>query len=261
MKQVWGFIWMLIITLALLTAYSFAPFTLKIGNLEIKKTHFAQFIAGDTTKIPSLAAQNVNWRKKQIDTTSKNILLFGDSMLEQLRYAANDYCKYNGHKLHVVLWYAAKTSWVGSSDTLAYFIKKFKPNYVIIVLGANELPFRMTPTSQAKYMYSILNQLDTLPFVWIGPPNWRKDYGINNVIRYFVGPGRFFPSYKISLNNPKFTRFKDHAHPTYKAAYLWMDSIAQWIMYQSRYPILLKKPPYQRHDNPPLVVLQPLKNQ
>ncbi len=261
MKPVWGFIWMLIITLFLLTAYSFAPFTLHIGKIEIKKTHFAQFIMGDTTKIPSLAAQDIHWQRQSIDTTHKNILLFGDSMLEQLRYPMYDYCRYNGHKLHVVIWYAAKTSWVGNSDTLAYFIKKFKPNYVIIVLGANELPFKMTPLSQSKYMFHILKQLDTLPFVWIGPPNWRKDRGINNVIRYYVGNDRFFPSYKISLNNPKFTRFQDQAHPTYNAAYLWMDSIAPWIMYRSRYPIKLEKPPYRTHKNPPLVVLQPLKEE
>ncbi len=259
MKPVWGFIWMLIITLFLLTAYSFAPFTIHIGNVELKKTNFKQFIVGDTTKIPSLAAKDVNWKQRKPDTTSQNILFIGDSMLEKLRYPIYDYCRYNGHKLHVVIWYASKIEWFGTSDTLAYFIKKYKPTYVVIVLGANELIFKMTPMSAAPYMYHILNQLDTLPFVWIGPPNWRKDRGINAVIQYFVGYDRFFPTYKISLDNPRFTRTKDGAHPTYEAACMWMDSVAQWIMTQSRYPIKLEKPPYRTKKNPPLTILQPLK--
>ncbi len=260
MKQVWGLIWILIITLLLLTAYSFAPFTIHIGKTEVKKTHFKEFLLGQTEPEPGLQAADVDWQKREIDTTSKNILFIGDSMLEQLRYPANDYCKYNGHKLHVVIWYASTTAWFGNSDTLAYFINKFKPDYVVIVLGANELPVRMTPKTKAKDMFHILNQLDTIPFVWIGPPNWTKDYGINAVIPYFVNYDRFYPSYKISLNNPKFTRFKkDNAHPTYQAACLWMDSIAVWMMNDCRYPIKMEKPPYHLHENPPLTILQPLK--
>ncbi len=259
MKQAWGFIWILIITLLLLTAYSFAPFTIRIAGVELKKTNFRQFLVGDTAHVDALVAATVKWHRPKLDTSKQVILMAGDSMLEQLRYAMGDYCRYNGHKLYVVMWYGATTKWYGQSDTLAYYIRKFHPTYVIIVLGANELFVPNIVKRRAKYVKSILKQIGNLPYIWVGPPNWKKDKGINDLIRMFVGRDQFFPSYKISLNNPYFTRFSDGAHPTYSAAYLWMDSIAQWIMTKSAYPILLKKPPYRTKKNPHLVVLQPLR--
>ncbi len=257
MKPVWGFIWILLITLFVLTLYSYVPYTLHIGHVEVKKTHFAQFVLGDTTKVDALVAADITWKRPPVDTSKQIILLAGDSMLEQLRYAMKDYCDYNGHQLYVVMWYSATTKYYGQSDTLEYFIKKFHPTYVILVLGANELFVPKIKDRRAKYVKNILRQIDTLPFVWVGPPNWKKDSGINDLIASFVGADHFFPSYKMTMT-PDFKRFKDGAHPVYSSAYRWMDSIAVWIMTHSAHPIKLEKPPYQRHKNPHLVVLQPL---
>ncbi len=257
MKPIWGYIWILLITLAVLTLYSFAPRPIKVGKLEIKQTHFAQFIMGDTTRVDALVAADVKWKRPELDTSKQVILLAGDSMLEQLRYAMKDYCDYNGHELYAVMWYSATTKYYGESDTLEYFIKKFHPTYVILVLGANELFVPHIKERRAKYVKHILSQIDTLPYVWVGPPNWKKDSGINDLILSFVGRDHFFPSYKFTMS-PDFTRFKDGAHPTYESAYRWMDSVAVWIMTQSAHPIRLNKPPYQRKKNPHLVVLQPL---
>ena len=48
MKKVWGFIFILIISFAVLTIYSFSSKTIKIGNIELKKTGINTFFAGDT---------------------------------------------------------------------------------------------------------------------------------------------------------------------------------------------------------------------
>jgi len=257
MKAIWGYIWILLITLFLLSLYSFAPHPIKIGNLEIKQTHFKQFLLGDTTKVDALVAIDITWKRPQLDTNSQIILLIGDSMLEQLRYAMQDYCDYNGHKLYVVMWYSSTTLYYGKSDTLKYFINKFKPTYVILVLGANELFVPNIKEKRAKYVKNILSQIDTLPFVWVGPPNWKKDSGINDLIYSFVGRNNFFPSYKFTMD-PSFKRFKDGAHPTYSSAYRWMDSLAIWIENASAHPIKMKKPPFEKKKHSHLTILQPL---
>ncbi len=262
MKPVWNFIGILLITWIVLAAYSFSDFTIKIAGIELKKAGIKEFILGDTTeKVYAMRAYTEPYHKQQIDTSKQRILLIGDSMLEKFRYAMRDYCDYNGHELYVVIWYSAQSKWYGESDTLRYFINKFKPTYIFLVLGANELFVRDIKTRRAKYVQKIVKTMEGIPFVWVGPPNWKKDSGINDLIARFAGPKRYFPTYKISLNNPYFTRYKDGAHPRPQAARLWMDSLAVWVMTQSAHPIKLYKPdkPGTTNLNKRTVILQPLK--
>ncbi len=261
MKPVWNFIIMLLITWLVLALYSFSDVKLKIGNIEIKKSGIKEFILGDTTRELAKIAYTEPYHKRKIDSSKQKILLIGDSMLEQLRWKMRDYCDYNGHELYVVIWYSAQSKWYGESDTLKYFINKIKPTYIFLVLGANELFVRNIKTRRAKYIISILNQIGNIPYVWIGPPNWKKDTGINDLILRFVGSDHFFPSYKVSLNNPRFTRYKDGAHPKPQAAQIWMDSIAVWVMKYSAHPILMNKPdkPGTSNINKRTYILQPLK--
>lgn len=192
-----------------------------------------------------------------IDTTKQRILLIGDSMLEGLRMRLIDYCEYNGHDLDVVIWYSAQTYWYGKYDTLSYFINKHDPSYVILVLGANELFVRDIKTKRQKYVDHILKQIGQHRFVWVGPPNWADDTGINEMIVENVGKRRYFPSKDLS-----YKRASDGAHPTMESARMWMDSISTWIMNESMYPIKLEEPPpdfkrEQRYPNTEL--LQPLR--
>ncbi len=181
--------------------------------------------------------------KRSPDTSSQRIMLVGDSMTGVLRWKFRDYCQYNGHKLYVVIWDAANTIWYNRHDTLKYYIEKIKPTYIFIVLGANELFIPNIKKSRKKYVEGIIEQIGDIPFVWVGPPNWTKDSGINDLIESIVGPRRFFPTYKISLNNPHFKRYPDGAHPRPSAAQIWMDSLAKWVMTKSLHPIKFYKPP------------------
>ncbi len=259
MKAIWGFISILIITFAVLIAYSFYPKTIKIGDIELKKTDLRTFIAGDTVPQEALMAVAPKDRTPKMDSSKQRILLIGDSMLEQLRWAMRDYCEYNGHELYTVMWYSSQTKWFGESDTLKYFINKFKPTYIVLVLGANELFVSDIKEKRAKYVKKIIKDMDTIPFVWVGPPNWKKDTGINDLISHYLSSGSYFPSYKISLNNPKFKRYKDGAHPLPSTAHYWMDEIAKWIMTESNHPILLNKPDKKGTMSTNTTILQPLK--
>lgn len=259
MKKLWSFILIVVITFSVFAAYSFSSKSIKIGSVELKKTGIKTFVLGDTTPLYVMGPIPVKIETPKMDSSAQNILLIGDSMLEQLRWAVRDYCEHNGHKLNTVMWYSSQSMWFGQSDTLKYYIKKFKPTYIIFVLGANELFVSDIKTKRADYVKKIVSDMDTTPFIWVGPPNWKDDTGINDLILRYAKPGRYYPSYKISLNNPKFARYKDGAHPLPATAQYWMDEIAVWIMEHSDYPILLEKPTQKGTMSSNTVILQPLR--
>jgi hypothetical protein len=258
MKSLWRFIIILFISIGLLTLYSYSSKTIKIGDIELKKTNINKFISGDTTPVSALAAVPVKKHTPVMDSSAQKILLIGDSMLEQLRWTCRDYCEANGHELYTVMWYSSQSMWFGQYDTLKYYIKKLKPTYVLLVLGANELFVSNIKTKRADYVKKIVQDMGDLPFIWVGPPNWKEDTGINDLILRYAKTGRYYPSYKITMNS-SFKRYKDGAHPLPESAAFWMDELAVWIMSNSDYPILLNKPTKKGTSSTNTVILQPLK--
>lgn len=189
--------------------------------------------------------------KGVMDTTKQRFLFFGDSMQEGLIRRWTDYCRNNGHEVFSVIWYSSSTKDWGSCDTLSYFIRKHKPTYIVCVLGANELYVRNIKKSRADFVANIIKQAGNTKFIWIGPPNWREDTGINELIAQNMEPGSFFLT-----KGMKFNRISDGAHPTYESAYLWADSIARWITYSSIYPVKLKKPEMCVNKAPKTTILK-----
>lgn len=172
-----------------------------------------------------------------VDTVKQTILLAGDSMLEGIGRRLAAYADASGYTLYSVIWYSSTTAKWGKSNRLRSYIKRLKPTYVILCLGANELSVRDIVNQRSKYVDSILCQIDTLPYLWIGPPNWKDDTGINTLIASKTESGTFFES-----RGMHFERSKDGAHPTYGSAALWVDSIARWIPGHARYPLPLEEP-------------------
>jgi len=259
MKKLWQFIFIVIITFSVFTVYSFSSKTIKIGDLELKKTGISLFVLGDTATQYIMGPIAVKEVVPKMDSSAQRILLIGDSMLEQLRWAVRDYCEFNGHELNTVMWYSSQSMWFGQYDTLKYYINKFQPTYVMLVLGANELFVGDIKTKRVDYVKKIVTDMDTIPFIWVGPPNWKDDTGINDLILRYAKPGRYFPSYRISLDNPKFARYSDGAHPLPSTCQYWMDEISKWIMEDSDYPIILEKPLQKGSMSSNTVILQPLR--
>ena len=259
MNTIWKLVGMLIITSALLTAYSFVNYEAKIGGIAIKKTKIREFILGipDEPYGKALSMRDtVSKVQKQepMDTTSQKILLIGDSMLEGLMLRLKDYTSQNNHDLKTVILYSSSTEYFGNSDTLKYFINQYKPTYIMLVVGANELFVSDIIRKRNKFVKHILKQIDSINYVWIGPPNWKEDTGINDLIVDNVGTLRYFPS-----KNLNYQRSSDGAHPTHASASVWMDSIASWVMNKSMKPILLKKPLVKSKKSPNATILQPLR--
>ena len=275
-KIYWEYLLLLIATLALFVTLALRDEDLDL-SLQLKRMDLSQYVtpeapviadttaATDTTDADTTAAKVV-WAdtatavlnthyEYPVDTTadsaSVKFLLIGDSMNEFLRLRLNDYCIANGYKMECVIWYGATTKQYGTCDTLAYFIRKFHPNYVLLTIGANELFIRDIIKKRTPYVQHIVRQLGNVPFVWVGPPNWKDDTGINELILSHVGPSRYFESKKLS-----FDRCKDGAHPTKKSAFLWMDEIAAYLSTEAQYKVAMEIPDTNYKKIPHTTVLQ-----
>lgn len=242
-----------VIALVLLTAYAFREKPVKLFTLDIKQGPVKQIVSPTVLPVGLCAANSrIVQDTIAMDSSKQKFLLIGDSMLEGLGYRLNDYCRQNGHTMNSVIWYSSSSLWYGNCDTLAYFIKKFEPTYIILVLGANEL-FIKDIFQRDPLVKHILAQIGDRKYIWVGPPNWKDDTGINSLIVKNTGYKRYYPS-----KNLKYNRFKDGAHPTRESAKMWMDSVAGFIMNKSKYPVLLNFPSDSiKKKSPPTTLLMP----
>ena len=190
-----------------------------------------------------------------VDTASKHILFFGDSMLDGLYPRLAAYADKNGHELYVVIWYSSTSEVWGRSERLREYIDRYNPDYIFISLGANELFVKDIAEKRDKYVKKILADIGDIPYLWIGPPNWKPDTGINDLIEANVPKGNFFLS-----DGMEFRRKKDGAHPTVESAAEWMDSIARWMPLNSSHPILMETPDVARSRAKKVFVHQPNEN-
>lgn len=252
---------LLILFLVLVAVFAYASFWNGDNDENIiKKISLSELTADVSLSDDTVAlseSDSVLTAKQQpevspLDTTPQNILLFGESMVEGLSRPFADYCTSNGHQFNSVCWYSSTTKHWAKTDTLRYFLNKFNPTYVLISVGGNE-QFVKDLDVREKYIRQMLKVLEGRKVVWIGTPAWKKDTGINELTQKIVGKDRYFDSRNLKLD-----RRSDHAHPTPKAACVWMDSIAAWISGDAnRNPIILKK--HDQHaKSKNLTILQPM---
>lgn len=175
------------------------------------------------------------------DSTKMRILIFGDSMLEWMTKRLCDYTMESGYDLSSVIWYSSSTKLWSETDTLQYFLDRIKPDYILLCLGSNEL-FVRDLSKREKYIAKIVDRISNKPFVWISPPNWKPDTGINDLIIQAVGRDRYFDSRQLELE-----RASDNAHPTRTSAALWADTIVSWLGSSAvRTPLPMAQPTEQR---------------
>lgn len=190
--------------------------------------------------------------EERTDSMPQSILIFGDSMTYNLALRLAQYAKQNGHTIHSVNWDSSNTKIWAEHDTLAYYIAKYKPTQIFISLGSNEL-YSPKPESRMPYVKKILEVIDTIPYVWIGPPNWKEDSGINDMIEETCRKGCFFRSAGM-----EFKRKADHIHPTRESSAMWVDSIMRWLP-KSYHPFVAAVPSDSiKKANPNIVFLKAL---
>ena len=259
-RSYWRYVGLLVGSLVLFSCY--AVFSKETLSFDLKKMSLAKYVVHDTVSsddpilIDSVAeVQKEDTLMSPTDSAGKvHFLLIGDSMNEYLRIRLNDYCIANGYDMYCVIWYGATTKQYGTSDTIAYFINKHHPTYVLLTIGSNELFVRDIIEKRTDYVKHIVKQLGRTPFVWVGPPNWKEDTGINEMIVTNVGESRYFESKRL-----KYNRYKDGAHPTRESAAMWMDSIAVFLQNDALSPIEMTPPDKYYKKVPHTTVLQMVK--
>lgn len=170
-----------------------------------------------------------------VDTASQNILVFGDSMSQNIALRLAAYAKKNGHKLHTVNWDSSGTRIWSSCDTLDHYIRRYKPSFIFVSLGGNEFGFK-NPEALAPHVDVIVKKIGKIPFIWIGPPSLKNDMGISTMLLSHLPAGTFFRSDSLKLE-----RRKDQIHPTVAGAAIQIDSLARWMKY-SAHPIKMVFP-------------------
>lgn len=234
----------LLIPLLLIVIYGTSDVSFPTEDLALQKVDFSKFkgvlnhndsiISDDTLQVDTV-------KRVEVDTTKQRILFFGDSMLEGLGLRMCDYAKENDYEFTSVCWYSSSSEIWAKTDTLQYFIDKTRPTFAMICLCSNE-QFVRDLDARAKYIDTIIARLGDIPFIWISPPSWKEDTGINSLIRKRIGEKRYFDSTRL-----QFTRGKDHVHPTFASAEVWMDSVAVWMQsLDTNHPIRMNVPAEKR---------------
>ncbi len=118
------------------------------------------------------------------------------------------------------------TTWAGRMELL---VANTQPDLVIINLGANEVA-NIDPSAHAPAIRRIVKSIGGRPCVWVSPPSWRKDTGIQDVIRQSSAPCRYFDSDKL-VHEP-IPRQHDHIHPTDAGGAIWADAFWAWLQDQ-----------------------------
>ena len=118
-KPYWGLWTLLLAALVFFAVLSFWQDGISVAGMNIKTATFARDLGSDTrssTKADTVDADGrlpnghhrKGWRAP-MDTTAKDILFIGDSMLEGLAPRLAAYCDKNGHSLVEVIWYSSST--------------------------------------------------------------------------------------------------------------------------------------------------------
>lgn len=215
---------------------------INLGGYSVKKAPLADFLfkqrdnGSDSISADSIKMEEEKKEKVIVtDSLPQSIFIFGDSMTFNLALRLAQYAKQNGHTINSVNWDSSNTKIWAEYDTLANCIARYRPTQIFISLGSNELYIK-NPETRLPYVNKILDVIDTIPYVWIGPPNWKEDGGINDMLEKTCRKGSFFRSAGM-----EFKRKADKIHPTRESSALWIDSIMRWLP-KSAHPFIAEIP-------------------
>jgi hypothetical protein len=213
----------------------FSPYTFELKSPDLpyvtdKKVGEAQSQKVETNNNAKIGIDSLTVKKAAFERlfphtpsdTVRRVLLIGDSQLENLRKPIRQRLMDNNYQLvGSVIWYGSSTKQWANSDTLNYFIAKFKPDFILIALGLNELFVNDIP-KRTSYASNIKAKLEAarMPYYFIGPAAWVKDKGITSVLQSTFGE-LFYPSHLLTLE-----RAADGRHPSKNGGALWFDRVA-----------------------------------
>jgi hypothetical protein len=121
-------------------------------------------------------------------------------------------------------------TWAHSAK-LSGLLTSFKPDLVIISLGANELE-NPEPEKRAPLIQKIVNSLGSRACVWVAPVLWEgAKSSLLDVIRANVGHCVYLDSNAVVTKMP---RAADKIHPAMAARPDWALVTARWLAYHRK---------------------------
>jgi lysophospholipase L1-like esterase len=194
------------------------------GSLELTEAH--GLIVKGNTRIGNGRVLFTVWSKGTgtypISLTNKTVLLTGDSMSEGIGWSMKKRVEDAGGRLIVQPWYSSTTVGWQAEGRMTEYVARYNPDIVFIALGSNEI-FTRDLEARARAVREINAELGGRAAYWIGPPSWKPDHGIVNVIEENFRPGYFYNS-----NDLVVPRRKDGAHPTVEGYETWTELIWDW---------------------------------
>jgi acyl-CoA thioesterase-1 len=158
----------------------------------------------------------------------KVVVHTGDSMVGGgLCKALSPKFQAEGTKFVRDVWEAASLPMFAESDRLPKLMKKYDPDLVLISLGANDI-LTVHPEYFAQHIEAIVRKVGNRDCYWIGPPPWKGEHGLIDVMREHSSPCKFFDSAPLVLE-----RRPDGIHPTEKGGVIWADALWDFLKDES----------------------------
>ena len=153
----------------------------------------------------------------------KTVLVLGDSMIVTgLEIWLRHVVRKHGGTLKRWAWASSTTEKWAAPGMLERALRKHRPDRVLIVLGSNEL-YLQAPRAREKHIRTILRKLGKRPYRWLGPPVWKRQTGIVDVMKRTIPKHRFYP-----FNGRPIARNKDGKHPSPWGARTWTYDFVRW---------------------------------
>lgn len=234
---------LLLVAMLIFVGISFSD-DIKIGGHTLKKASFRETLTASAEyqdadslfyQDASLIFETDSVKVNPPDTTVHSVLIFGDSMTHNLAMSISKYGTKNNYKVTGVTWESSSIPGWSSSGKIKEYIGMSKPDFIIISLGSNEMELKNFDR-RIPDVKNIVSQLDSIPFIWVGPPLWKTDKGVYEMLGKALPKGTLY-----KVDGSVIPRGGDHVHPTRLGADIWADSLMVWIK-NSYHPILAEKP-------------------
>ncbi len=112
------------------------------------------------------------------------------------------------------------------SDHLPKLLASFKPDLILLTLGANHVPNSVDPDKEiGRFVSMLLKRVSGIDCYWLAPPIWRPSQAkFNEWLREHVSPCRFYDASALTI-----TRRPDKIHPDEKGGEVWAEDLWKFI--------------------------------
>jgi hypothetical protein len=159
------------------------------------------------------------------------VLHIGDSFAAALGIELNKVLEQSGVKSVLRFETATYIPTWAHEQKLGAYLAKYKPDLVLISLGANELQIP-EPEKRIPLIHKLVERLGNRQCVWVAPVLWEgASPKLLEVIRDNVAPCVYLDSNAFITHMP---RARDKIHPSMDARPDWARVIARWLAFHRK---------------------------